>query len=204
MFNVTVSGANKNAFNGKFGLYTRGSTQASFEYLYAISRNEAPQPDDVSFFDRVESGYMSNQLQREWIWRIRDTQRRGRKPSTKVKQRYGQMFLDEFGPIVHEVREFDVKFSNSPVLHSNISVYNLTQALCPEYRYDAFGAQFILANAGRHNVVLSGDDKLTYADGSGATVSTKTFIAGNVLIKEEADKVVIKDDDAIKRAVRQN
>src|SRR5690606_12103425 len=110
--NVRVQGADRIAAGGRFGIFARGKTRARFEYVYAIRRPEAPRVDDFSFLDRVQRGYTGSQWDREWVYNWQEYRKQGtrRKKSRKAKRRKNRQFFDEFGPIVHEIREFDVKF----------------------------------------------------------------------------------------------
>jgi hypothetical protein len=198
--NVRVETASgwKQDFGGKFGMFIRGHTKAEFEYLYAISRKEHPRPDQISYFDMIEGAYHSNQAHSEWVWRTRmDENERTRRPNDKVKERFSQFFYDEFGPICHEIREFDVKFDKTPCLHSRLYVSNSYQVLNPEYMSTPFGAKFMLANAARVNAVVHGEDTLTF--GADNSVEQHLMVFGRALIQRESETVTQKDELAIQR-----
>jgi hypothetical protein len=125
--------------------------------------------------------------------------RKVRKKWTKVKQRYSQRFYDEFGPMVHEIREYDVKFNTDglPVLESKIFNSNGNQSVVPEYVHDVSGAKFLVANTSRDNAVLNGEDTLT-AKGEGS-IDQKLFIYGRPVIMKDEETIVKTDDWAIRR-----
>lgn len=195
---VTVSGGNKNAWNGRFGMMLRGQTKASFEYLYAIARVEVQPEDDVSFFDMVRGGYTGGQWDREWVYSWKTRTRRVKKKSVKEQYRYNNMFMDEFGPFVHEVREYDVKFDPKPIQFSRLYMTNDWNAICTEYRSTPFGAHFVLANAGRTNAVLNGDDSIEYSSLSRDVTQILTVL-GRALVISDAENVIAKTDSAIQR-----
>lgn len=194
----TITGADKNPFGGKFGLFSRGDTKASFEYLYAIRREEEIDPsDDFSFLNKVEGGYTGGQLDREWVYRWRTERRRVKKKWTKVKSRYNLTFYDEFGPIVHEIREFNVDFDPKPAIASRLYMGNDYSVICPEYRADSFSARFYVANTSRATAIAHGEDTLTYA-GSTASINPIMSIIGRTINVADAETVEAKNEDQIR------
>lgn len=185
---------------GRFGLFTRGKTMADFEYLYGIKGVHADMSveglDGTAFWDRVRGGYMSS-WEREWIWRWRDATRIVKKKKKKYRQRSAQAIIDEFGPIVHEVREFDVKFDKTPNLHTRIYMTNESQVVIPEYLADPFGAKFVLANAYRSNAVVNGEDTKTF--GSNNPVDQKLLIYGRQIYQDDEKEHVVEDRNGILR-----
>jgi len=193
----TIPVAKKEPLTGRFGVFTRGSTHADFEYLYGNGTTEDLHIDSNDFFDRIRGGIVSGQTDREWIYKWKWTTHIVKKRKKLVHARYAQRFFDDFGPICHELREFDVMFDKYPAVHSNLYFSNDTQIVCPEYQSDPFGAQFILANAYRSNAIVNGEDTLTY--GSENPVEQKLMIYGRTVTKEDEKTIISKNDDAIRR-----
>lgn len=198
LFIANVSGTWRHSNISRFGLYARGSSSATFEYVYGIYNTEGEPLDGESWYDRIEGGYRGDQWIEDWTYEVRQVRRRVRKKSQTVEQKYNQRFFDEFGPILHEVREFDVKFtSDTPVLQSRIYLSNTTQVVCPEYTGDNTGARFVLASISRTNAVVSGDDELT-AEGAG-TINHKVFVYGRPVIQKDPKKIERRDEWSIRR-----
>lgn len=195
--NVSVT-SNQNAFGGRFGMFVRSDTSASFEYLYAVAQTEFQRHDNTAFYDRVRGGYSGGQWDREWVYRWRDVGRRKKKITSREQFRWNRMFMDEFGPYVHEVREYDVKFDPKPVLHSRIYMTNDWGAICTSYSSDAFGAKFVLANTSRSNAVLNGEDKINYA-GTTTTVNQLLIVYGRALIIRDSETVNVKNENQIRK-----
>jgi hypothetical protein len=193
----TIPVSKKEPLTGRFGVFTRGSTHADFEYLYGNGTTEDLHLDTSNFFDRIRGGIVSGQAIREWVYRWKWTSHIVKKRKKWLWARYAQRFFDDFGPICHEVREFDVTFDKYPAVHSNLYFSNDTQIVCPEYKADPFGAQFILANAYRSNAIVNGEDTLTY--GSENPVEQKLMIYGRTVTKEDEKTIISKNDDAIRR-----
>lgn len=193
----TIQGATRNAANGKFGLFARGKTIAKYEYLYAIRRQEEELPDDFSYLDKIKRGYTGSQWDREWVYRMREVRTRIKKGFKREKYRFNQQFFDDFGPFAHEVREYKVKFDPNPVLHSRLYMTNDWSGCVLEYRADPFGARFYIANTQRHNAVIHGEDRLTYA-GSGQGINQILTVLGRALVIDEAEEVIAENTDQIR------
>lgn len=201
LFDAVITNASgwKQPKVSRFGLYARGHSKVSFDYVYAVTNFYGPSPlDDESYLDRIEGGYRGNMWQKDWTYEWRTVRKKVKKSWTKILQRYNQRFFDEFGPIAHEIRKYDVKFTNdTPSLQSKLYFSNDSQVVCTEYWSDPKSAHFILANISRQNAVVSGDDELT-AGGAG-TINQKLFVYGRPVIQKDAQQIVKTDDWAIRR-----
>jgi hypothetical protein len=197
----TISGAKKNAGNGRFGLYLRDKSTADFEYLYAVAKQDVDIPDDFSFLDKVKKGYVGDLWSREWVFKTVSNSRRVKKKTNDPRHKVNERFMDDFGPYVHEIREFNVKFDPAPVLHSRLYLTNDWSCACLEYNSDAFGAKFTLANTARINAVLDGDDSLSFA-GSGDSIPQTLTVLGRALIVDESQDVTAENEDQIRRRGR--
>lgn len=193
----TIPVSKKEPLTSRFGVFTRGSTHADFEYLYGNGTTENLHIDTTNFFDRIRGGIVSSQAYTEWLYKWHYTSHIVKRKKKYLWARYAQRFFDDFGAICHEVREFDVKFDKAPAVHSNIYFSNNTQIVCPEYMSDPFGAKFILANAYRSNAIVNGEDTLSY--GADNSVEQKLMIYGRTITKEDEKTIISKNDDAIRR-----
>lgn len=196
-FTVTVPISQRVSLTGRYGVFTRGNTWADYEYLYASTFPGYDAFDEEGFFDRVTGGYQSSQLMSEWVYDTRNATRVAKGVNSSYAQRYNQTVIDEFGPIAHEVREFDIKFTKTPVLHSRLYLSNDTQIICPEYNGNSFGAKFILGNVARVNAIANGDDTLTF--GSDNPVTQHTLIYGRVVTQDSETKYTVTSDIGIRR-----
>lgn len=199
-WDIPAAQAPANAF--RFGTIVRGDSHVDFEYLYAVARidpNETANPDNSTFFDLKSGGYVSGYIQREW----RYCQFQYVNPSVKFASGVyyfpqnvymSDVAYDEFGPVVHEIREFDVEFKDEsrPVGHSRIYMSNISECEILYYNGDAFGAKFMLANAARKNAILKGDDNTIL--GADNQVNQQFFIYGRAVYQDE-EKTLTKTDD---------
>lgn len=199
---------NKNTPNGRFGMFLRGKTKVQYEYLYGIAQQLSDLPDDFSYMDRVRHGYIGKLWDKEFVYEDRwrnvlhkktvgkGRHKRVKKWWTREQYRFDLRFFDDFGPYVHEVREYNVKFDPSPVQHSQVFMTNDWGAAVLEYRATPFDATFVVANADRINAVINGDDTLSYA-GTGESVSQVLDVLGRVLVVADGATVVAENKQQI-------
>jgi hypothetical protein len=183
--------------NTKFGLYVRGKSKATFEYLYAIREHaDLQEPaDDTSYLDKIRGGYYGTIADRDLPYDWTSVIRIPRKKSTKKKNKKPDFYFDEFGAIVHEVREFDVKFTRKPVLHSRLYLSNDWSAICPEFRSSSSSAQFVIANISRRNCVINGEE--TYnREGGNQSVDHRLNVFGRTLDIDEEQQEVKRENKA--------
>ena len=181
-----------------FGMYTRYNTNASFEYMYAVDRDiNGPGLQDFSFYDLKAGGFRGALFEREFVYDTLTSKKRVKVSSTAEQDKYGRMIFSDFGPYVHEIREFDVKFDPAPVLNSFILSTNTFYTALLEYQATPYGAHFVVANTAREHAILAGEDNLIYS-GSGATVSQVFTVLGRDLEIAEAQKVESKNEQQIR------
>lgn len=191
-----VISTNKQTANGRFGMFIKGKTIADYEYLYAISKLGDDPPDDYSYLDKVITSYMGSQWDREWVYRWKTKTRRVKKKTQVTRYRVDQMFYDEFGPYVHEIRAFDVKFDPSPIQQSRFYCTNDWDVVPLEYNADPFGASFYIANTARRNVVINGDDSKSFDNN---TVNQVLAVYGLALVVKDGANVIAQNASQIRR-----
>lgn len=188
--------------SGRFGMFIRGQTNMDFEYIYALSGDEPELADDVSFLDRTRGAYVGNVWEKDRVYRqgtrSRWVKRKGKKKKLVRNEKYTYAnFMDEFGPYVHEVREFDVKFDPAPVKSANLYFTNDWQVVCPVFRSGSHGAYFILANASRNNAVVQGDDDFSFA-AAGESVPQQLLVMGRNLVVSEDEEIEVRNERQIR------
>lgn len=165
---------------GRYGVFTRGATSASFEYLYAMKGQEDWDFDQSTFFDYVRGGYVSNQLDAGWLYQtvMRWSVVSGKRALRQAITNQWRMF--DFGPFAHEVRDYDVVFNKEePSIASYLYCTNETGVHITNYRHSPFGASFRLANRSRHDAIVNGEDLITFGAENG--VEQKLLIYGSAL-----------------------
>ena len=191
---TTISGSNRKLNSDKFGMYLSGSSAMDFEYLYAYERKEVTDAqfwgDDVSFYDRVKNGYVANQSLDEFTEKTRRARRRIKKKNTYFTQRYDTKFFDEFGPVVHEMRKFDVNFEDKlPGLAPKLLATNMATAKYLDFRSTAFGAEFYAVNSSHGDTNIHG----TFDE-----VDQSLMVVMQQLVQAEQDTVTVENENAIR------
>jgi len=194
-FNATIpAGTWKHASGARFGLYARGSSSVTFDYAYAISNTAISIPTLTRYFDAIENDWQSTMI-RDMIYETRKVRKKVRKKNKKVLQKYNLRIFDDFGPMVHEIRKFDVTFSDETIASIQAKLYSSNQGAAPfGFWYDPKHAHFMIANTSKRNLVLSGDDNTT-----GSTVNQKLFVYGRPVVQQEAQTIVKNDEWAQNR-----
>jgi hypothetical protein len=200
----TIAAAARPHDEGKFGVYTRGNCNVQVEYLYAVNQADANSPDQSTFLDLVTGGYTSGYIERDWKYGGKFITSNISAPHegnhVVIQPNYrAQYFYDEFGPVVHEIRQFTVAFDDTmiPVIHSFPYMSNDTQVVCTQYYADPFGATFTLANASRQTAIINGQDDLTF--GPENSIQQKLMVYGRALYQDADQTVTKKDDFSIRR-----
>lgn len=194
----TTVTATKQPSGGRFAMYARGKTNMDFEYIYGIIRTVPEPADSFGFFDLKYGGVRGDMWIREHVWRTQTRwQPVARVVATNEAAKYNQYFFDEFGPYVHEVREFDVKFDPKPVQYSTLFSTNQWNSVIVEYVSNPFGAKFVIANASRTNAILHGEDSITYA-GAGQNINQVLTVLGRNLEISDDETVNKKNLQAIR------
>lgn len=176
---------------GRYGVFTRTKTSASFEYLYGAKGGQdwIFDFDDSNFFDFIKGGYVSNQLNARWIYRTapRWVNIGGKRVLRDAVTR--QLMMTDFGPYAHEVRDYEVVFEDaeSPALASYLYCTNETGVHVVDYRHQPFGATFRLANKTRDTAVLNGEDLSTF--GSENAVDQRMMVYGHTLKIEDERRI---------------
>ena len=197
VINATTTTPTKATDSARVAMYARGQTKINFEYFYGIAQPINEPIDGYGFWDLKSGAMRGGAWEAEHVWHKKGNngRRRTKRNSTKKKTPYSGYLFDEFGPYVHEVREFDVKFDPAPVQYSNIYSTNNWEAATVEYVSDAFGAQFIISNVSRTNAILQGEDTLLFLGSD--PVNQVCIVLGRDLISEDDAEITFKNDSAI-------
>lgn len=183
-----------------FGIQTRWKTNASFEYNYAVDRTLSNfDLVDFSFYDLKEGGYRGALFEREFVYDILNNPNKRDHDNTVVSQqdKFGGIAFSDFGPFMHEIRTFDVKFDPAPVMSSYLFSTNSFAARILQYRSSPYGAHFVIANTARRHAILAGEDTVVYGGVEGS-VNEVCTILGRDLEIQEAQTVEAKNDQMIR------
>lgn len=183
--------------DGRTGAFIRSNCGARFEHLYAFEgdvNDDAGNTDESGqILDLVYGGYRSNYVMGQYKYKMEDG---------RFVQKHLKNYFDEFTPIIHEMREFDVSFKDVPALHSYAYISNESQVVCLEYNSDPFTAKFILGNAHRQDAVVNGEDDVTF--GKDDVVNHKVMVYGRLLTQEDSEKVTAVDEESVRLRGKSN
>ncbi len=177
---------------GQHGIQVGNFSSADFEYYYSTYGSIESMPDTSTFYDTVKGGFSNGMVQSNWYKTAFYDDLGG---LSGTKSFVGAIYFDDFGSIVHEVREFDVSFEK-PVLYSKPYVTN-EKVVVPAYYGTPFGAHFVMINAGREDAIVKGEDTVTY--GVDNAVTQSTFIYGRQIYQEDEEKINIFSQPNINR-----
>lgn len=181
-----------------FGMFTQSKTNASFEYMYAVDRAlNGTELNDYSFYDLKEGGFRGSIFEKQFVYNVYEKKKRIRVDSISEADKYAGIVFNDFGPFMHEIREFDIKFDPAPVLTSYLFNTNVFYTALLEYKATPYGAHFVMANTARVHAILSGEDTLIYG-GSSASVNQVCTVLGRDLAIAEAQTVEAKNDQMIR------
>ena len=198
IINEHVPGGQQITPNGKFGMFIRGRTACEFEYLYGVAKGGYVEPSsDYSSFHRLAGYDLGRAFDIDWVYKRLPARKKRKNKTRNPTYIKNEQYMDEFGPFVHEVREFDVRFDPAPVQHSKLYSTNDWGAYVLDYRGNSFGAKFFIANVDRENAILNGEDTLLFS-GTDASVNQQLLVYGRALVFGEQEEVVVKNEAQIK------
>jgi len=179
---------------GYSGPFVRTQCIADFEYVYGFQGILAypVESNQTSLLDLIEGDYRSSMISRNFKYR-----------SLLNEDQWNyvnKIFFDEFVPIAHEMKEYEIDFEDNPVLHSYLYFSNESQVVCTNYESNPFGAKFIIANSSRTDAIVSGEDKVTF--GVDNAVDQKLFVYGRLLEQKDDQRCTVSDPDGIRRRGR--
>lgn len=185
----------KHGNTGAMGGFARGNSKVTFEYVYGMWHPTKEVIDSESYWNRVTGGYASRQLE-EFIYDTRSVRKRirpGAKKTTKIKQRYNQKFVEEFGPVAHEVRNWDVKYSGeTPVLEAKLYSSNEDCSAVGAFFSGIKGAKFSMFNTSRRDAILNGTDPVT-------RINHQLFVWGRPVLRKTQQTIEVVDEWARRR-----
>ncbi|ASZ74897.1 minor tail protein [Rhodococcus phage Trina] len=106
----------------------------------------------------------------------------------------GEFFFDDFGGMVHEIRDFEVNLDKAPAMSQNVLISNEGVREL-DLVYNPNKARFSLVNITNKNVIAHGEDKLPGGDES---VNHSIAVYGYVLTEEDEQTITRENRDSIK------
>lgn len=175
---------------GRAGLFVRGHSDVMFEYYYAVDGSAFALGDQsMSFFDMYSGASAANAFAKQYVLSGDTEKLKFSKSDLKTSSENKIQSFDEFGPLVHEMREFDVSYdSDLPVLSPDFINTNQAGISIINWYPSSFGAKFMAVNTGRLDEALSGELR---------EIEYKSAILGYKLRLSEQKNVEVVDQDSI-------
>lgn len=173
----SMSGGQRNLLSrrqtrGEFGVFIRGNTDITADYLFATNRDQFDGHDLLRPYNPA-----TNSFERAWL------------PETFTG------FYEEFGTIVHEAAQFRAEHSTYPNLNPRL-LNTLTHKLHVHYQtHDAFSSEIIVSNNDRYGVNING----TNFSADGTQITSAFLVYGIPIVTNEEDQVDIIDKEAVRK-----
>lgn len=104
------------------------------------------------------------------------------------------MFYEDFGSIVHEVRDFDVELSNSPA--KGVGVYSSNDNVkLVDFKYSPTRGYFTLANASHDDEIVNGTKQIDDSN----SIDYSLMLYGYILEDDGDSTETVQDDLSIRR-----
>ncbi len=171
--------------SGLWGIFARGDTEVSFECFYAYE-NDA----DGRFI--TQESHLSGWVAQQKLYdRIRgDYAYMGPELAKAGRAGKYRWFFEEFQPVVHERRDFDVEHSVAPAFNFVLFNSNLTGATVRDIHHTPFHTKFVVDNASRRTEVLAGEDT------AGGQYLFQLF--GQPMARLDAQHITVTNDRSIR------
>ena len=140
-------------------------------------------------WDYANGGYLSTYLEDGILYPAKGKS----SPYRDGSQFKGEFFFDDFGGMIHEIRDFEVNLDKAPVetVQTLISNENVREL---ELTYSPNKAKFAIVNVSNKNVIAHGQEAL----GGGQQINHSMALYGYVLTEDDEQVVSREDRVAIK------
>jgi len=166
--------------SGSWGVFCRAVSEAEFDAAWALSTPLTGSDVDAlysSFRDRVNGGFVSGLLESNW--------RRMNRP-------FASIVFEDFGPIVHGGKEFDVDYEIAPNVATDLLISNDDKIFTVFHNRDPFSSNFAIVNKTRDDIVAVGSDPSS--DGANMTLA----VYGRPIVEED-EKNITREDTLSRR-----
>jgi len=172
--------------SGNWGVFSRGSTDVDFEFVYAIDRKgnrSALSESQIAIRDQINGGFVDNTLEHHL---------------SEFNELRNIYFFDDFGSWAREVKEFDVENEVWPAFYSRLFISQEDKIFKVYQKLDQFSSKFAIGSRMRGRaergeiVVLSGDD-------ARQGFSMSTIISGPPINRSETEILTKTNDKSIWR-----
>lgn len=152
-----------------------------------------PIPPTESFYDMVKKGYFSSRFESIIFTpsKYSGTQYSTNEVPTPISLSY---FYEDFGSIVHEIRDFKVDLDTSPA--KGISVYSSNQnSRVIDFKYNPVKGMFTMVNTSHRDEIINGTEQIDESN----SIDHALLLYGYVLEDKGEDTETVTNDLSILR-----
>lgn len=146
-----------------------------------------------AYFDLIKGGYLSTKKE-DMLMIPQASYTTEFQDSTDIIPKYLNIFYEDFGAVVHEVRDFDVEFSASPAKGTGIYTSNKKSKII-DYHYSPVRGYFTLANASHKDEILNGTEEIDDSN----SIDYSLMMYGYVLDDKGDFTETVQNDLSIRR-----
>lgn len=172
-----------------FGIFARPGVQADIDYIWSWSEEGGLLSyNDYSRYDTSRGQYVSSFLESNFLVPTEEN-----REFRSTDGRLGDFFFDDFGSVVHEIRDFDVELDKGPGMSATYYVSNPNVKMF-DTAYTPNRAKFSLVNLSSHLVIANGDETIA----EGKTVKNTILVYGYKIMEERERTILRKNMAAVK------
>jgi hypothetical protein len=161
--------------------------------VFEYGIDNEPVPPSESFYDRIKSGYFSSKFEDTMYTpqKYSGTQFTSHNVTNPIFLNY---FYEDFGSIVHEIRDFNVDLDTSPA--KGISVYSSNQnSKVIDFKYNPVKGIFTLVNTSHRDEIVNGTEQIDDSN----SIDQTLLLYGYVLEDKGEDTETVTNDLSILR-----
>jgi hypothetical protein len=147
-------------------------------------------PPGHSFYDLSKNGYLSNK--QDYLAMGKPLYPVFNQGTTVIDGRF--LFSDDFGALVHEVRDFEIDYDVKPVKGARVYISNNKVRLI-SHTYNPEKGIFTLANASNRDEIVNGTEEITETQ----SIDHILMLYGYILEDKGEKTKEIKNDSSIRR-----
>lgn len=160
-------------------------------YPYGIDNEPVPPPS--AYYDFLKGGYLSTKRDEMFFTPQRYFDRDFLSHSITVPI-YLNHFYEDFGAIVHEVRDFDVEYDAAPAKGVNVYLSNDNVRVL-SYKYNPVRGYFSLVNVSHRDEIVSGTEELDDSN----SIDQSAMLYGYILEEKGDESEEVLDELSIRK-----
>jgi hypothetical protein len=174
--------------DGVWGPFIRGNSTVDFHHFYTINNWAVAgydESDMLNWQDRVSGGFAGGYALREWAGSVK-------------RRASSEWFFDDFGALVREAREYDVRHDVFPARTSDVFLSNDTNISVVHHKKTNFASKLAIVNSSFRAALIHGNQQIDEE----RSLSHEMFIHGDPIVETAEETVQREDPMSIRRRGR--